>query len=181
MGTGVFFLDFDGPFYPRKIFILPENKDEQSKEMCSKLNLYPKIGYWKMDPYAVAMMNNIYNHYYPFDAVISSSWSHPQLHDKEQIQGLMDINGFQCPMHEDWRTDKSPYKRVEQIALWLKNHPEVDKYMIFDDNESGSEMLEKSVLEVFGLDPDCVVMVDMMEGLTMEHYYHITKIVSTWS
>lgn len=180
MGTGVFFLDFDGPFFPRKCFLLPENKDEQAKKMCAQLDLYPKIAYWKMDPFAVAMMNNLHEHYYPFDAVISSSWSHPQLHEQHQIQDLMIANGLNCPMHKNWRTDKGPAKRIEQIAKWLQENPGVDKYVILDDHESGNEMLDKNVILSFGLDPDCVVMVDMNDGLNMENYHHLCGLLTTW-
>lgn len=178
--SGVFFLDFDGPFYPNKVFLLDENKGEFCDIKCKELDLYPKIKYWKMDAVAVAMINNIYKDISAFDTVISSSWSHPILHDKHHIEGLLKENDMNFQLHNDWRTDKEPAKRVEQIALWLSKHPEVKKYIILDDVVSAPEMVDRATIKSFGINPNYVFMIDVDNGISMGQYQDICRIVRGW-
>lgn len=180
MANGVFLLDFDGPLFPKKCLTLKHNLSHEAKFMCKKLNLYNMITYWKMDSFAVEILNEIYENYYPFEAVISSSWSHPRMHNQNQIKDLMNTNGIKCNLHNDWRTNKDPKTRVEQISQWLISNKQIDKYIILDDAESAPEMQSKDILLSMNINPKFVFMVDINDGITLKDYNNICNIVKKW-
>lgn len=178
---GVIFLDFDGPIFPTKVFLMPENNEPASKETCEKLNLHTYVNYWKADPISIAMLNKLYE-IYPYELVISSSWAEDWLHEKEQIEGLLNINGLEYNIHQQWRTPRDKYDtRHEQIAHWLNENPQYrEKYIIIDDVSSGSGLAEKTEISRLGLKEKNIFLVNVDEGMTYRNYKEISSIIRNW-
>lgn len=104
--------------------------------------------------------------------VISSSWriGHD---DSRQLKQLFRCCGFKRisnSFHDDWKTKEIggfSTKRGNEIAEWLERHPEVENYIILDDD---SDMLE-SQMENF-------VQTCSRNGMLLEHYDKARKILS---
>lgn len=178
---GVIFLDFDGPIFPTKVFIFPENTEPLSKETCLNLKLHPYVTYWKADPVSIAMLNKLFT-FYPYDLVISSSWADDWLHEKHQIEGVLNINNLEYNLHKDWRTPRDTFDtRHEQIAHWLERNPEYrDKYIIIDDVSSGAGLADKKAMAKIGLKKENTYLVDIDEGLTYKDYKDIARKIKDW-
>ncbi len=178
---GVIFLDFDGPIFPSKVFLFPENSPNNSKAKCDEFGLHPYVTYWKADPFAIAMLNNLYS-IYPYDLVVSSSWADDWLHQKDNIQNVLNANNLEYNLHNDWRTPREKYyTRHEQIFEWLDSHPEYeDKYIILDDLASGDSLDEPKVLEELNIIQDNVFLVNIHDGLSYNQYQKILHKVSHW-
>jgi len=178
---GAVFLDFDGPIFPNKVFLFPENNSPLSLETCSKLDLHTYVTYWKADPVAIAMLNKLFD-YYPYDLVISSSWADEWLHEKKHIQAVLDINGLNYTFHRQWKTPRDKYhERHEQIAHWLDNNPEYrEKYIIIDDVSSGAGLADKKAINKLGLNKNNIYLVDINEGLSYKDYKSIAEKINTW-
>ena len=178
---GVVFLDFDGPIFPTKVFVLPENNGKESAEVCAELNLHPYVTYWKADPISIAMLNKLYE-MYPYDLVISSSWADEWLHGKEQIEGVLIKNELKYNLHSTWRTPRDRYdQRHEQIAHWLKLHPEYgDNYIILDDTGSGAGLADQEEIEKYNLNSKNIYLVDLDNGLTHKQYQEIMLKLRCW-
>lgn len=178
--AGVIFLDFDGPIFPQKIFLFPENNGPEAKKICEEMELHPYVEYWKADPVAIAMLNNLFN-YYPYDLVISSSWADDWLHQKNQIQNVLDKNCLEYTLHPSWRTPRDYEHRHEQIVHWLELHPSYqNNYIIIDDIESGKGLADKKQLSKCGLEQSKIFLVDIEEGLTFKDYKKMSEIVKCW-
>jgi hypothetical protein len=177
---GAIFLDFDGPIFPTKVFLFPENRDPK-REMCEKLNLHTYVTYWKADPVAIAMLNKLYE-IYPYDLVISSSWADDWLHEKSHIEAVLNINNLKYDFHRMWRTPRDKFDtRHEQIAHWIDKNPEYrDNYIIIDDIASGAGLAEKRTISKVGLDKENIFLVDVDEGLTYKQFQEIACIMGEW-
>jgi hypothetical protein len=178
---GVIFLDFDGPIFPSKVFILPENSGKIATDVCAELNLHPYVNYWKADPISIAMLNRLFN-LYPYDLVISSSWADDWLHEKNQIEAVLVKNELNYNLHNTWRTPRDKYNhRHEQISHWLELHQEYkDNYIILDDTSSGAGLANKKELKKFNLNPENVFLVDVDEGMTHKIYKSISSKLLNW-
>ncbi len=178
---GVIFLDFDGPIFPSKVFLFPENSGEISVEKCKTLELHPYVTYWKADPVAIAMLNKFYE-YYPYDLVISSSWADSWLHEKKHIEGVLDENNLTYNLHKNWRTPREKYDtRHEQIAHWLRENPEYkDKYIILDDHSSGDLLFDEETISNLNLKKENIYLVNVHEGLTYADFKSISKQLASW-
>lgn len=60
--------------------------------------------------------------------VISSDWRN--YHKRSRLCEL--ISPIDSYLHDDWRTATGPSRQWE-IERWLNNHPEVEHYVILDD------------------------------------------------
>jgi len=178
---GVIFLDFDGPIFPSKVFVLPENSGTIAKEACKELNLHPFVTYWKADPISIAMLNRLFS-LQPYDLVISSSWADDWLHQKEQIVGVLDKNELQYNLHETWKTPRDKYDhRHEQIAHWLELNPKYgDNYIILDDTSSGAGLADKKEVKRCKLNPQNIFLVDIDNGISHNQYLDISLRVRNW-
>jgi hypothetical protein len=174
MTTPIIFLDFDGPLFSARAELLPENDIKYSKTPELKNILHPFISYWKMDPIAVAILNNVVD-IVNAEIVISSSWR--ELHTKDEIQALFDVNGLSGPIHEDWCTPIGSkydpnamsyivtYKnRAEEIQGWINKHPEVTQWVAVDDDESILKFEIKNR-----------VLVEYADGIMYDHYLHMLR------
>jgi hypothetical protein len=179
--AGALFLDFDGPVFPTKAFLFPENNRPLSLEVCSRLKLHPYVEYWRADPIAIAMLNRLLT-IYSYDLVISSSWADDWLHEKSQIEALLNENNLEYNLHRQWRTPRDKHdSREEQIADWLDKNPEYrEKYIILDDVSSGAGLADKKGVAKLGLDKNNIFLVDIHEGLSYKDYQKIAAIMRTW-
>lgn len=95
--------------------------------------------------------------------VISSSWRIGAT--DRQLKQLFRCCGFKriaLAFHDDWQTKQIngfSAKRGHEIAEWLIRHPEVENYVILDDD---SDMLEEQ--------QDHFVNTDAMNGMLLSHY-----------
>lgn len=170
----IVFLDFDGPLFPKRIFLMEENKGAVESKMCRKLNLYPHIHYWKMDQMAVGMMNNFAEMGAEF--VLSTSWS--DLHELVDLENLLQVNGFTGKIHQDWKLDRVDMNltRSQHVKIWLDQHPEYfDNYIMIDDDSSAPEIIKPDLLKMYGLDPKRIFAVDLDNGILMRQYHQMMK------
>lgn len=168
----IVFLDFDGPLFPKRIFLMEENKGAVESKMCRNLNLYPHIHYWKMDHMAVGMMNNFSDMGAEF--VLSTSWS--ELHELEVLEHLLKVNGFTGKIHKDWKLEREDMSlnRSQNVKLWLNKHPEYfDNYIMIDDDSSAPEIVKPDLLSMYGLDPKRIFAVDINNGILMGQYHQM--------
>lgn len=170
----IIFLDFDGPLFPEKILLIPENNADS--DMLKDLGLSPLINYWKADPAIIAMLNQLYE-LRSYFIVITSVWA--DYHDKEQMESLLAINGLNVTLHEDWKLDLVQESKGKRISDWLSKHKIAD-YMILDDDESGENFLDSRYLLENKINKDKIVLVSMEDGATMLNFYKMKAIVANW-
>lgn len=175
----IVFLDFDGPIFPGRALLMPENNGGAS-EILRELHLHPFVSYWKADPMAIAMLHELYK-VRSFHLVISSSWADDRLHTKEQIERLLNINDVKIPLHKDWRTPRIPgvSERASEISQWLAANKYSD-YMVLDDLDSGPELINDPYIRKLGLNKFKIILVDFEEGITMKDYYRMQATVRNW-
>lgn len=183
----VVFLDFDGPLYPHKVLLLPENQPNFHKSLpylnrSRELNLHPYINYWKMDPFAIAMLNNLAMKDCVF--VLSTSWI--SIHDFSTLDNLLKINGFKGKILEDWSVNikktlgglETRLNRAQSIAEWLSRHPEYQsKYIILDDLSSAPEMAKKDLMKMYGISNSRIFLADIDNGISLSAYKKILNMV----
>lgn len=171
MYKNVIFLDFDGPLFPKRSYLMEANKSYIQTQKCKELNLHPYITYWKMDEMAIGMLNNISEDNNIF--VFSTSWN--KLHDEATLINLMRQNGFLGFFHQDsFIPTVSEKNRAQNIKDWLIAHPEFEnKYIILDDEESAPEMKKPDLMKMYGLDPSRIFLADVDNGILMHQYHNI--------
>lgn len=170
----IVFLDFDGPLFPEKILLIPENNSDN--EILKDLGLSPLVNYWKADPSIIAMLNSLYE-LRSYFIVITSIWA--DYHEKEQIESLLAINGLNITLHEDWKLNNSQDSKGHKIKDWLSRHKIAD-YMILDDDESGEDFSNNNYLEKCKLNKHKIVTVSMEDGVSMSNFYKMKSIIANW-
>lgn len=170
----IIFLDFDGPLFPEKILLIPENNSDN--DILKDLGLNSLINYWKADPCIIAMLNNLYE-LRSYFIVVTSVWA--DYHNKEQIESLLAINGLNITLHEDWKLETSSKSKGEKIKNWLLSHKIAD-YMIIDDDESGDDFLNNNYLSEHNLNKNKIVTVSMEDGVSMSNFYKMKSILANW-
>lgn len=142
----VIFLDIDGVI--------------QSPRYCVAIN---ETGWLSaFEPAAMHMSRNLIR-----DAkakiVISSSWriGHKESRELKQIFRCCGFKEISNAFHSDWRTKELPRPscRGDEIAEWLSRNPEIENYLILDDD---ADMLE-SQKENF-------VQTCSQNGILLSHY-----------
>jgi len=145
MNDSVLFLDFDGPMVPMRAWAIQDG-----------------VGYKNFDPVAAATVRRV------LDAsgaalVISSTW---RLDGYDICVETLEKAGISRNyLHEDWSTGRVPVgpslNRKLEIALWLSKHPEVEHYVILDDEDVGLPNQVKVTFE---------------DGITMEAQRQLFKL-----
>jgi hypothetical protein len=178
---GIVILDFDGPIFPQKIHLYPQNQGEFSEVKCKKLDLHPYVKYWYADPFAIAILNELKKEF-NYKLVISSSWADDHLHKKNHIEALLNENGLIYDIHDDWRTPRNKTKnRNEQIEEWLENHPEIfNNYIVLDDIISAPELyFEKTYLNSKLLKKN-VFLANERDGYNYDQFDEMRFLMSKW-
>lgn len=155
----VLFLDIDGVLLPGRAYLLPN----QTKPMVTTF-----------DPCAVAMLNEACRKQ-KRKIVLHTSWIRTgfwkigedgpgDVHDHCVEQGVNpDL------FHEDLYCDRDLWYRYDRVSEWLSRHPEVDDFLIVDDEpENNGRGLEK--VEKF---KDHLILTDFDEGITMPIFRRI--------
>lgn len=162
----VLFLDFDGPLYPKSVHTFPENINPEYDL------IHPFISYWKMDPIAVAFLNELHN-VKPFETVLSTSWC-SLVPEEDAYVRLFEANGLKLKFHKNWMTPRISWSRGDQIIDWIKANNPAD-YIILDDNESGDGLLGSPFI-----DQSRIFMVDMNNGILYDDYQKLLNIIKVW-
>lgn len=102
--------------------------------------------------------------------VISSSWRIGEGNPRH-LKQLFRCCGFKdiaLAFHDDWNTIqlRHPMKRGAEIAEWLARHPEVENYLILDDD---SDMLDEQ--------SEHFVKTCHKNGFLLEHYDRAREIL----
>lgn len=152
----IIFLDIDGVLNSMQYFIRTE---EERKGIV----LTPKrdtVKFWSamFDPDAVKLLN-IAIEKSGAKVVLSSSWRN--CHPLSEIRGFLKHHGFIGEIIDKTpqRAPAPPYRRGNEIQAWLTEHPEVEKFVIIDD-DSDMEHLKPHLVQTkneFGIQEEHVV------------------------
>lgn len=143
----VIFLDIDGVLTSWRAFFALQEEGDLWQEF---------------DPVGVALLLRIVTTF-DYKIVISSSWRISA--EKMLIKHLCKHN-LHLHLHKDWKTpQKFSAERGQEIDLWLQMHPEVNKYIILDDN---SDMLREQFKSFVQTDSD--------NGILTDHYLKMKEI-----
>lgn len=145
MRERVLFLDFDGPMIPMRAWPIQGDR-----------------GYDTFDPVAAATVKRVLDSA-GAKIVVSSSW---RISGYDVVVDVMERAGLdRSYLHDDWKTEciaSGPtLLRKKEIALWLSKHPEVQDYVILDDEDVGLPNQVKVTFE---------------DGLTMEASRQLFKL-----
>lgn len=192
----VLFLDFDGPLWPdRTIVHHPGNRNKEKLNWAKEVMIQNGdsfgaeiISYWKMDDVAVGMLNTIME-IEPFYTVVSSSWR--EFCSKETVDYLFFMNNLKLQLHpRAWLTDipregYSPNSReyVDRSTLirrWLDTHRDnITDYVVLDDKDSGGLLPRADKMQLLGLDPKKIVIVDYQMGISPDDYHQLCSVLIT--
>lgn len=129
------FLDFDGVLNSHQyLYVTPKPWGDLEMEGNEHLML---------DPVAVDRLNQIIEQT-GAHVVVSSSWRHG--HDRERLQEILEARGFMGDVI-DVTPDDSRLDRGDEIALWLRDHPEVERYVVLDDDADDTETMRKHLIK----------------------------------
>lgn len=172
----VIFLDIDGVMNSAEFY---KRKKAQSWEWA---HMFGKYLSYSIDPDKVAFLNKI------IDAtgavvVLSSSWRlGPPVPALKEDFKRVGIDVFdRCPCWgkygvTDWKVEEDenghPYTtlipRSEIVGAWLKDHPEVERYVIIDDNDQFTDEQHKYL-----------VLTNEEVGLTEENVQTVINILNS--
>jgi len=183
------FLDFDGPLFNRRSEAL---RVEGDAGVARGLGVHPFFKYWRMDPVLVGWLQEEKRKHPEVFVVISSSWANPRMNSKEVIEALLSKNGLDPRevLAEDWsvyslerggQEKGGGWIRGVKIFGWLeRNDPEArqeGRYVVLDDESSGTGLSTAEDVEKCDLDPRCVVLCDEEEGYSEEALRRLSEFV----
>jgi len=152
MNYKVLFLDIDGVLNS-KIFY--------------KYLYKPENGESRFDPYCVILVKKLIEEF-SLKIVISSTWRDGAIN---RLMKELNDNNFMEYLHEDWLTPiVRPANRGKEIELWLGNHPEVEDYIILDDN-----------VNIMDHQMDKFVKTSMHMGMVQEHYSQARNLLLSYN
>ena len=99
-----------------------------------------------------------------YKIVISSTWRWEGINNGSPLDIQLDKYDLKKYLVEDWRTLRLTAQRGVEIKDWLMRHPEVDHYIILDDD---CDMLEEQ--------KDNFIQTSAMNGLLFEHWEELKK------
>ena len=141
----ILFLDVDGVLNSRDFLMRVKSSAEHSSGLSDEHEL---------DPAAVTLLNEIVAAT-GAAIVISSSWRHD--HSSDEMQHLLNLRGFVGTVIDStpWQRSElslEPWedaKRGHEIAAWLRKHPEVESFVIIDDDSDMAHLRHKLVKTTF--------------------------------
>lgn len=147
----VMFLDMDGPLCPPRISMAMGDRGI----------------YTALDIPALTFINNLLREDPFLGLVISSSWRVGRDTDFfYHVFGALGLRYLKSRLCEDWKTKVLGLKRGEEVEEWLGRHPEIENYVILDDD---SDFLENQ--------KDKLVLADPRDGLLFKHFIQIRDIL----
>jgi len=159
----VIFLDFDGVICTRDSIAGAHEFAKADKS--GDRNLYSAQ---MIDPILVGNLNEVVKETGAV-VVVSSAWRH--LHDMKEVREFLRINGFlgkvidRTPVWKEYKDEIGvkttndlerfwEYERGNEIKMWLDKHPEVESFVILDDEIS----------DIFPVFPYNYIRTDMENG-----------------
>lgn len=128
MKRNILFLDYDG-------VVNTPIWDESGTRCCYGSPMNNKVNNFQ----AVQWVSEFCQKF-QYDIVVTSTWRFGQNYAKCLVNGGL-RNGIQI-------VGRTPYlgtKRGEEIKAWLNEHPEVENYIIFDDDADMGDILDHLV------------------------------------
>jgi hypothetical protein len=114
----IIFLDIDGVL----------NSDEYYRSVDRAKNDWSRF-----DPIAVDYIKKLVTEF-SAKLVITSTWRFGAV---KQLDNELNKSHLNKHLHKDWQTPKThPSHRGTEIKMWLDNHPEVNNYLILDDDSN---------------------------------------------
>lgn len=135
------------------------NSEVYSKSLSKMSNSVSRF-----DPDTVKMIKKLVKEF-SFKIVVSSTWRYGAI---DRLMHELKRNKLLQYLHQDWFTPViHPAHRGEEIIPWLHLHPEVDDYIIIDDDDNiPNEQLSR------------FVKTDLHFGMTEKHYDRVRAIFS---
>jgi HAD domain in Swiss Army Knife RNA repair proteins len=150
----VIFLDFDGVLNSATSFLYEDNRREKHCEQGVVGPVNETLSY-----HCCAAFRRVLDIYPEVKVVISSTWR--TLFDLEWLKAkLSEYHIDASRVIGCTPEDKEYLNRGNEIAWWLKDHPEVTHYIIIDDNEWG-------ISKIHG--KDRFVQTDWDRGMGVNH------------
>jgi len=185
MSKNVIFLDLDGPAFP--LAVVKYHPDNRRKYPGDE-GMIDFAPHWRMCERFRFVWNRLIETR-EFSVVISSSWRHYL--DKEfHFNDLFMVNLLKLPLHTDWKTITIPYSvtednldvRASEIQEWLSRHPEIEDYLIIDDQESGASLdtMNKGWNSIHKNLVSHTVLADYDSGLSGTHISDIFRKTCCW-
>lgn len=103
---------------------------------------------WEIDPKIVAKFNKVFDVCKDVEVVLSSSWRYAVKKGYIDINQLMKEVGYTGPDIVEMTPDGEDERGLE-IQEWLDCHPEVEKFVILDDNDDMLHLLPKLIATGF--------------------------------
>lgn len=146
----VLFLDIDGPMIPGRAY-----------DMAGQTRPFVTI----FDPVAVSIINTACEKQNR-KIVLHSSWIRTKYIERDDLCGR-DVKAH-CTyqginpehFHEDAYCDRDTSWRYDRIDMWLAAHPEVNDFVVLDDEDCDPEWKHKRHLLLVGFE----------DGLLMKHW-----------
>ena len=152
MNEKVLFLDIDGVLNS-KFFYKYIYRPEESES--------------RLDPYCVILVKKLVQEF-SLKIVISSTWRDGAIN---RLVNELEKNNLTHFLHEDWLTPVvRPASRGREIQLWLEDHPDVNEYLILDDNQN----LLDHQLNKF-------IQTNAFMGMVQESYYQARILLQTYN
>ncbi len=120
-----------------------------------------------LDPTCVEFLNRLLDVDPTIEFVISSTWR--KIYTSEELLNHMRKAGFKGKFHMDWRTGQDGKgQRGREINEWLNSHPDIEEYLIIDDEVS----------DIYPyVSKDKVAQTAMYDGILWDHYLRFQKIL----
>jgi len=152
MNNKVLFLDIDGVL---------------NSKLYYKYIYKPSDFVSRFDPYCVILVKRLIEEF-SLKIVISSSWRNGSVN--RLMKELNEYNMVEY-LHEDWHTPVvRRASRGKEIKLWLDSHPEVQDYLILDDNEN---LLDNQFSRF--------VKTNNYLGMVQERYHHARNLLLSYN
>ena len=115
------------------------------------------------DSYSAKIISKVLTDY-DYKIVVSSTWR--ILHDDYELSKFLKIMGFSSKLFfmKNFSTPRLPGIRGVEIKDWLDRHPEVEDYIIIDDD---SDMLPEQM--------DHLILCDGREGFGARNYFQVCR------
>ena len=147
----VLFLDIDGPICTDRAYFASEH------------NIHKRVmRAW--DQTCIKMIDAIALKY-QMRIVISSTWR-----KRFDVPTILMTHGFRADYHKDDKTQDLGSRALD-IQTWLNDHPKVDTYLIVDDKESGSSLINDPLSKY-------TIFCNVFEGFGYKDYMNSVNILN---
>ena len=104
---------------------------------------------WFIDPLNVKAINRLFKEIPDVFVCLSSSWKIPHVRKMINVNDRLKEAGWEGPLITETTPDLLDSERGDEIALWLSNHSDVDKFVIIDDDDDMGNLIGRLVQTSF--------------------------------